>query len=181
MKKNLIPVILVGVVVILGIVGFTVLNKPKDEPKTEATTAQNSNSTSESTSKVTVIDPDGEYKLFSDPSIIQKPAENLVFGNGQTITVEYDQSKGDAGSALFYKLYYVDKKGVVFQLADSRFETRDGNVYSTSNKVFNSDADGLSGFLEVFIVPDANISGGVASGTQLKLGMYPIKFETDKS
>lgn len=128
-----------------------------------------------------IVDPNGEYKLFSDPSIVKQPDQNALFGNGQTITVEYDQSKGEAGSALFYKLYYVDKKGEVLQLTDSRFETRDGNIYSTSNKVFNSDADGLNGFMEVFIVNDAEISGGTATGKTVKLGMYPIRFETDKS
>lgn len=146
-----------------------------------SSSAQTSTQSSSLSSKVSVIDPNGEYKLFSDPSIVRKPQENLVFGNGQTITVEYDQSKGEVGSALFYKLYYVDKEGVVMQLTDSRFETKNGNVYSTSNKVFNSDADGMSGFLEIFIVPDAKLANGVASGSQLKLGMYSIKFETDKS
>ena len=177
-KSNIIIAIIVSVGIIGGAIFFFT---------SKNTTSGNSSSSSQTAtqadnkSSVAVIDPNGEYKLFSDPSIVKQPEKNLVFGNGQTITVEYDQSKGDAGSAFFYKLYYVDKKGVVFQVTDSRFESRNGNVYSTSNKVFNSDADGLSGFLEIFIVPDAKLANGVASGSQLKLGMYSIKFETDKS
>lgn len=181
-KSNLIITIIVSIALITGAVFlFNSKNTTSSTPSTSSSQTNNNSTTVNSSSSTALVDPNGEYKLFSDPSIIKQPEKNLVFGNGQTITVEYDQSKGSIGNALFYKLYYVDKKGLVFQLSDSRFETRNGNVYSTSNKVFNSDADGLSGFLEIFIVPDAKLANGVASGTQLKLGMYPIKFETDKS
>jgi hypothetical protein len=179
-KSNILIGGLITVVVIIG--GAYAFNSLNNNSNTKSTSPNSSlENTSETDKDVAIIDPNGEYKLFSDPSIVKQPEKNALFGNGQTITVEYDQSKGDAGSALFYKLYYVDKKGEVLQLTDSRFETKNGNVYSTSNKVFNSDADGLNGFMEVFIVTDAEISGGTATGNTVKLGMYPIKFETDKS
>jgi hypothetical protein len=179
-KSNiLIGGIVIVVVIIGGVFAFNSFNNSSNTK----TTSPNSyiENTSKPDKNVSIVDPNGEYKLFSDPSIVKQPEKNAVFGNGQTITVEYDQSKGDAGSALFYKLYYVDKKGVVVQLSDSRFENRNGNVYSTSNKVFNSDADGLNGFMGVFIVNNAKISSTSASGDTVKLGMYPIRFETDKS
>jgi hypothetical protein len=177
MPKPILVAGIIGAVVVVGGIGYVVTKK---DTKTSDSTTTTQTSQSSDTSTVAAIDPDGEYKLFSDPSITKQPEKNALFGNGQTISVTYDQSKGDAGSALFYKLYYIDKKGAVLQLTDSRFETRDGNNYSTSNKVFNSDADGLTGFMEIFIVTDAKLEDGTASGKQLKLGMYPIKFETDK-
>lgn len=176
-KSTLLIASFIAVVAIIAVV--FVYNSQNNTSTSKS--SQTSSSEVKKDTDITVIDPNGEYKLFSDPSITKQPQKNAVFGNGQTITVEYNQSKGDAGSALFYRLYYVDKKGVVFQLADSTFETRNGNAYSTSGKVFRSEADGLNGFIEVFFVKDARISATAATGTQVKLGLYPIKFETDKS
>jgi hypothetical protein len=182
MSKPVIFSIIAVLCVVIGSSIFAFNSSKNNTNSSSSSTTSQSNPTSKNTvDNVAVIDPNGEYKLFSDPSIIKQPEKNAVFGNGQTISLEYDQSKGEAGTALFYKLYYVDKKGVVFQLTDSRFETKAGNTYSTSNKVFNSDADGLNGFMEVFFVKDAKITNETATGTTVKLGMYAIKFETDKS
>jgi hypothetical protein len=171
------PIILVaGAVVAVAVVGgvvFTVTKKDKD-------TSANSNGSSSQSSDVAVVDPDGTYKYFSDPSITKAPEKNAKFGNGQTISVEYDGSKSpdEDGDILSYQLYYVQEDGKVQPMGGGTMEGKTSGTFSTSDMVFNSSANGRPGFIEITTVTDSGLSdSGQITGKNVVLGMYPITFE----
>ncbi len=141
-----------------------------------------STSSSSQTSGVTIKDPDGFYKYFSDPSITKQPQKDAVFGNGQKISIEYDGSKSKEGDSVFYQLSYVDTEGNVRPVTGGPFDRITKGTFSTDSKVYTSQADGRPGFMEVSIVQNAKVVGGEqgVTGTHVKLGMYPIKFEVSK-
>ena len=147
--------------------------------------SESSASSSSQTSGVKIKDPDGFYKYFSDPSITKPPQKDAVFGNGQKITIEYDGSKStekEGDILVFYQLSYVDKEGEVRPVTGGPFERITKGTFSTDSKVYTSQADGRPGFMEVSIVQNAKVVGGEqgVTGTHVKLGMYPIKFEVSK-
>ena len=56
-----------------------------------------------------------------------------------------------------------------------------GPVFTKSNKVFNSAADGKSGFVEIKIVQNSGLdANGKITGKNLMIGRFPIKYETSK-
>lgn len=146
--------------------------------------SQSSASSSSQTSGVTIKDPAGYYKYFSDPSITKQPQKDAVFGNGQKISIEYDGSKSTEteGDSVFYQLSYVDTEGEVRPVTGGPFDGMTKGTFSTDSKVYDSDADGRPGFMEVSIVQNAKVVGGEQgiTGTRVKLGMYPIKFDVSK-
>lgn len=140
-----------------------------------------STNSSSQTSDVKIKDPQGTYKYFSDPSITKQPQKDALFGTGQTISLEYDGSKSkEEGEVLFYALYYVDTEGNVQRLTAGSFEGRTRGTFTTSDKASNYLSSGRPGFMEVSIVTNAKLSlggGTSSSGTEVKLGMYPIKYD----
>jgi len=146
--------------------------------------SESSTSSSSQTSGVKIKDPDGFYKYFSDPSITKPPQKDAVFGNGQKISIEYDGSKSTEkeGDSVFYQLSYVDTEGNVRPVTGGPFEETTKGTFSTNSKVYTSQADGRPGSMEVSIVQNAKVVGGEqgVTGTHVKLGMYPIKFEVSK-
>ncbi|MBA2734647.1 MAG: hypothetical protein H0U54_17435 [Acidobacteria bacterium] len=170
---TLIRGVLIAVIVVSGIM-LVACNKD----------GASSTSSSSQTSGVTIKDPDGTYKYFSDPSITKQPQKDAVFGNGQTISIEYDgsKSKEGGGDSLFYELYYVDTEGSVRVMTGATFDGITKGTFSTNSKVYDSDADGRPGFMKVIIVQNAKFVGGEQgfTGKEVKLGMYPIKFEISK-
>lgn len=146
------------------------------------TTASAELATAAPSAATAVVDPDGEYTLFSDPAITRPPAPDLVFGKGQTLSVDYDGSKTGEGDPLFYRLYFIRPDGKVQQLADSVFENgRTRGTFTSQSLVFNSDANGRPGFVEVFVVTQVKVGtdGGSHSGKQVRLGLYPVRFEVE--
>lgn len=167
------PVILAGAVGAVVVVGGVVMvvnnmNKPKDNDSA-AGTSQVANS------EVKVDDPNGDYKVFSDPSVTKFPEKNVEFGNGQILTFEYDGSKtnNDEYATLSYQLYYIQDDGKVQPMGGGNLEGKGKGTFSTAegDKVFNSSAKGASGFFELI----GTYTTGT-SGTNVPLGMYPIKF-----
>ena len=121
-------------------------------------------------------------KLFADPSITRHPATDLVYGNGQTLSIEYDGSKSTPGDPVFFDLTMIRPDGVVVQVGSDTFDGKTPDrVFSKSNKVFNSDVDGRPGFVEIKIVQNSGLDGkGQIIGKNLMIGRFPIKFEASK-
>ena len=163
--------------VILFAVGFVFAGCGKDDASTTATSG-----TAQTSGGAAIKDPDGYYKYFSDASITKPPQKDAPFGNGQTISLEYDGSKSKEGDSLFYQLSYVNKDGSVLPVTGGAFTGVTRGTFSTNGKVFTSDADGRPGFIEVSIVQNARVVGGEAgvAGKNVKLGVYPIVFEVSK-
>lgn len=178
-KPVLIAAGIVTVVVIVG--GVLLVTQKKDGNDKDSVAQQPSNS---QTSDQKIKDPNGDYKLFSDPSITKPPTKDEVLGGGKAISLEYDGSKSKEGSSLFYKTYYVDKENEVHMITGSSFSGITKGTFTTSDKVFDSSADGRPGFLEVYIIKaaatDASAGGPSAlDSTPIKLGMYAIKLKSD--
>lgn len=126
-----------------------------------------------------IKDPTNFYAYYSDPSITKPPAKDALFGNGQVISIEYDGSKSKEGDSLFYQLHYVDPQGEVRPATGGSFTGVTRGTFTTDSKVYTSEANGRPGFMEVTCVNNAKVVGGDkgVTGTSVKLGMYPIKFE----
>ncbi len=172
------PVILVagvvGAVVVIG--GAAMLLNQSDKPAS----TNNPTSSNSQASEAKLDDPDGTYKVFSDPSVTKYPEKNVEFGNGQTLTFEYDGSKtaNDPDATLSYQLYYIQKDGKVQPMGGGNMEGDGGKgTFTVSNKVFNSSAKGTNGFLELQGTYGSGLSdSGAITGKNVTLGMYPIKF-----
>lgn len=178
-KPALIAAGVVAVVVVIG--GVMLVTNKKDSTNIDSG-AQQSSSSQASNNKIK--DPNGDYKLFSDPSITKPPTKDEVLGGGKAISIEYDGSKSKDGSSLFYKTYYIDKDNEVRMITGSSFSGITKGTFTTSDKVFDSSADGRPGFLEVYIIKAAATdpsAGGPSAldSTPIKLGMYAIKLKSD--
>lgn len=162
-----------GALIVIGGAAFVMTQK--DEPATNDNTGSTSQ-TSESASTTKLDDPNGDYTFFSDPSITKYPEKNVKFGNGQVLTFEYDGTKtnNDAYATLSYQLYYIQDDGKVQPMGGGNLEGKGSGTFTTAaeDKVFNSSAKGKSGFFEL----QGTYTTGT-TGTNVKLGMYPISFD----
>jgi hypothetical protein len=165
---------IVGIVLII-VVAVVFVNK-KDNTDTS-----NNESSSQTQSEVTIDDPEGTYDFFSDPSVTNYPETHAVFGNGQTLTFEYDGSKtnDDSDATLPYQLYYISENGDVQPMGGGNTQGEGGKgTFTVSDKVFNSLAKDRPGFFELQGTYDTGISeSGAMTGTNVTLGVYPISFD----
>ncbi len=163
----------IGAVVVIG--GVVMLATNKDDTKS----SNNTGSNSQAASSTKLDDPEGVYNFFSDPSVTKYPEKNIEFGNGQTLTFEYDGSKtnNDEYATLSYQLYYIQDNGKVIPMGGGNVEGKGKGTFTLSDKVFDSSAKDRSGFLELQGTYDtsASMTEGI-TGKNVKLGMYPIKF-----
>ena len=123
-----------------------------------------------------LVDPDGTYALFSDPSVTKHPAEGFVFGADEPFSIDYDGSKSENNeyATLSYQLYYIQDDGTVVNMTGGNLEGKGGKgTFSTDSKVFTSDADGRKGFVEVVVTYGVTFNDATQSykGTTNKLGM----------
>ena len=126
---------------------------------------------------VVLKDPDGDCKPFSDPSITKPPAAGTVFGNGQTLSLEYDGSKSEASSSLFYRTFFFDAEGTLRPISGGPFDGMTKGIFSTNAKVFESNANGRPGCVKVGTVINTKMGSDGMTGTQVPLGTYPIKYD----
>jgi hypothetical protein len=175
-KPIIIGLIVTGAVVVVGAGTFIVYNATKGASSVAGT---DETSISQS-SQIALVDPDGVYDFFSDPSVTKYPEKDAVFGNGQTLTFEYDGTKtnNDPYTTLSYYPYYIQDDGTVQPLGGGNIEGRGSGTFTVSNSVFNSSAKDRHGFLEIIGTYDAGVdANGAASGKNVTLGMYPIVFD----
>ena len=68
------------------------------------------------------------------------------------------------------------------QIGSDTFEGKTpGTMFTKSNKIFKSDAEGRSGFVEINIVQNSGLdASGKISGKNLMIGRFAIKFEVGK-
>jgi hypothetical protein len=118
-------------------------------------------------------------KLFADPSITKFPAKELVYGNGQTLSIEYDGRKSKPNEPVFFNLTMIRPDGIVVDLGSDTFDGRTpGRVFTKANKVFRSEADGRPGFVEITIVVASGLdANGKISGKNVMIGRFPIKYQ----
>ena len=127
-----------------------------------------------------LIDPRGDYVLRSDPAITLAPAPDLVIGDGAVLTLGYDGSKG---VGLGFQLFYIRDDGTVKALNLASFDDKGGGKFARDTVVFNSDADGRPGFMELsttFTPPGTPPAEVVAKSKFFSLGMYPVRYRLKK-
>ncbi len=131
-------------------------------------------------SSPTLIDPRGDYVLRSDPAITLAPAPDLVIGDGAVLTLGYDGSKG---TGLAYQLFLVRPNGAVAALNTASFDDQGGGKFARDIVVFDSDAGGRTGFMELstmFTPPGTPPSEAIAKSKFVSLGMYPVRYRLKK-
>lgn len=174
-KPIVIAAIVTGAVVVIAGGAVLAMNMPK------ANTNSSSNGTTaiSQPKEVALVDPDGVYDYFSDPSMTKYPEKNAVFGNGQTLTFEYDGSKtnNDPYATLSYFPFYIQDDGTVVPLGGGNITGRGSGTFTVSNSVFNSDAKDRKGFLQIVGTYDTSVGENGATGQNVTLGMYPIVFD----
>ncbi len=175
MPKPIVTALIVtGSVIVVGGGAFVAYNVINGQ-----STSSTGTSTSQ-TSKVALVDPDGTYNFFSDPSVTKYPEKDVVFGNGQTLTFEYDGSKtnNDPYATLSYYPYYIQDDGTVLPMGGGNITGRGSGTFTVSNSIFTSDANGRHGFLEITGTYDTGFDAdGKVTGKNVKLGMYPVVFD----
>lgn len=181
MSKALIgSIVAVGAVaVIAGVIFVTTQNKPASTNTDTAASSQQSNK------EVALVDPEGTYKLFSDPSITKHPEAGFVVGGGEPFSVDYDGSKsaGSTDAILSYQLYYIQDDGKVINFTGGTLQGQGGKgTFTADGKVFTSAADGRKGFVEVTVTYGVTFDAAAKkyNGTTTKLGMYSVKFKVSE-
>ena len=132
------------------------------------------NQSTDSSTKIT--DPRGDYVLRSDAAITLPPAPNITIGDGTLIEVGYDGSKG---TGLAYQLFYVRADGSVRSITNASFDDLGGGKFSRDIVVFDADADGRPGFIELstMLIPDGvTVEQKVSNAKFITLGMYPVRY-----
>lgn len=175
-KPNVLIASAVGAIVVIG--GIVLVTNSKDD-----VVGTSEKTTNNSTSETKLDDPSGDYKLFSDASVTKHPDNGVVFGNGQTLTFEYDGSKtnNDPDATLSYQLYYIQSDGKVQPMGGGNVEGTGSGTFTLSDKVFNSSAKDRSGFLELIGTYDSGFSdSGQITGKNVTLGMYSVKFDVSE-
>jgi hypothetical protein len=121
-------------------------------------------------------------KLFADPSITKFPAKDLVYGNGQTLSIEYDGSKSKPNQPVFFGLTMIRPDGIVVDMGSDTFDgSTPGRVFTNASKLFKSEADGRSGFVEISIVQNSGLdANGKIVGKNVMIGRFPIKYQVSK-
>lgn len=170
-KPLIIAARVIGAVVVIGGAIIATNNIGTKPTSTQA------NDTSQSPSTSKLDDPNGDYDFASDPGVTTYPEKGSKFGNGQTLKFEYDGSKtnNDAYATLSYQLYYIQDNGKVIPMGGGNLEGKGMGEFTTSDKVFNSDAKDRTGFFELQGTYTTS-----TSGTNVQLGMYPITFDVSE-
>lgn len=173
-KPFVIGLIIAGAVVVVG--GGALLLTSMNKTATTNNTGTNASSSS---SKVALDDPDGTYNFFSDPSVTKYPEKDVKFGNGQTLTFEYDGSKtnNDPYATLSYYPFYIQDNGKVQPLGGGNVEGKGSGTFTVSDSVFDSNAKNHSGFLQIVGTYDTGVGENGITGKTVTLGMYPIVFD----
>ncbi|CAN5183909.1 hypothetical protein BH09ACT6_BH09ACT6_17720 [soil metagenome] len=118
-----------------------------------------------------------ELGYFSSKLITASPAKGATFGDGTRITFQ-----GPADIVPVYKLYYV-KNGKAVQISDAIFDqTSPKGTYTTDSSVFDSDAKGLPGILELQTVSATNYTadqGTQKAGVTTTFGRYCLSLKAE--
>lgn len=174
MPKLLIGII-AGIVIVGGaITGIVLYTNAQNQNKSSGSETANT-----ATKEVALVDPDGVYDLFSDPSITQKPEDGVKFGNGQTLTWDYDGSKSenDEYAKLTYQLFYIQDDGKVQPMGGGNVEGSGSGTFTLSDSVFDSAAKDHKGFLELVVTWGTSFDGQKYTSKEEKLGMYSVTYD----
>jgi hypothetical protein len=129
---------------------------------------------------VPLVDPSATYAPRSDPSITQQPAGDLLIGDGSRVSIGYDGSKG---TGLSYSLFYIQDNGTVVPMTGGFFTDEGSGSFAATIFVYNSDADGRSGFMEletVLMPPGTTAENAMQKAKTVSLGMYAVRFQVAK-
>ena len=181
MSKSVLIGLLTVAILGVGVGTYFVVNK--DDTPTTGTSQASAKETPATKDKTALVDPEGAYNLFSDPSVTKHPEAGFTFGNNQEMSFEYDGSKtgNDEYATLTYELYYIQDNGSVAPMTSGNLSGRGKGTFSTSDKVFRSEVDGRKGFVGLVGTYNTGLdSNGAIKGTNVKLGMYSVVYEVSE-
>lgn len=120
---------------------------------------------------------DADYALFSDPAMSVHPKDGSVFGDGSTFTFQFDKHDETRAPTYGYDLSYIQDSGSASPMGGAFFDQDETGGFTTSNKVFDSAADGRHGFMTVSVTQDPTIDGTALDAKTTVLGRYCVLFK----
>ncbi|PJJ62034.1 hypothetical protein [Compostimonas suwonensis] len=119
------------------------------------------------------------YELFSDPAMSVHPDDGAIFGDGTPLSFAYDAHDESRAPSYSYDISYIQDDGSAVPLSGGIFFEQEGGVFSTTDSVFTSEADGRYGFFTVIMVQDVAFDGDSYDADTVELGRYCVLFATD--
>lgn len=137
-----------------------------------ATGATTENAQSNGCSKAKTAD----NELFSDPAMTKHPENGVKLGGGATLSFQFAKHDEARHPTYGYDLGYISDDGSVIPMGGNFFHEAVGGVFSTSDSIFNSNADGRFGFMTIQITQDVTFDGSKYAGKTTNLGRYCVQF-----
>lgn len=119
--------------------------------------------------------PTGGFGLHSDPAMTLVPEPGAVFGDGSTLAFQYTAEGLDPYATFGYDLAYIQDDGNAIVMGGAPFFEADTSTgtFSTSDAVFDSNADGRPGIMTITVTSDGSIGDdGAMTATTVELGQY---------
>ncbi|SDZ39727.1 hypothetical protein [Herbiconiux ginsengi] len=115
------------------------------------------------------------WELFSDPAMSAVPEPGAVFGDGSELAFQYDGHDESASPTYSYQLGYIQDDGAVIAMGGGNM-VNDGGALSVADQVFESNADGHAGVIQVEVTQNVKFENGAYTGDDIDLGRYCIAF-----
>jgi hypothetical protein len=115
------------------------------------------------------------WELFSDPAMSTVPEAGAVFGDGSELDFHYDAHDESASPTYSYQLGYIQDDGAVIAMGGGNM-VNDGGDLSLTDQVFESNADGRAGVIQVELTQNVTFENGEYTGDDIDLGRYCIAF-----
>ena len=117
------------------------------------------------------------YDEYADPALTTHPESGVTFGDGSTLDFVYADNDESRSPTYGYQLAYIQSDGAVIPLGGNNFYDVVDGAFSTSDPVYDSNADQRYGFMTVTITQDPSIDDDDAiDANTTELGIFCLYF-----
>ena len=118
------------------------------------------------------------WEEFADPALTTVPERGAKFGNGSaTLDFVYADNDDSRYPTYGYQLAYIQGDGGVIPMGGNNFYDVVDGAFSTSDEIFESNADGRYGFMSVSVTQDPSIDdANNMDAATTELGIFCIYF-----
>ena len=117
------------------------------------------------------------YDEFADPALTTHPESGAKFGDGSTLDFVYADNDESRSPTYGYQLAYIQGDGAVIPMGGNNFYDVVDGAFSTSDAVFDSNADQRYGFMSVTVTQDPSIDDtNTIDGNTTELGVFCLFF-----
>ena len=117
------------------------------------------------------------YDEYADPALTTSPESGTTFGDGSTLDFVYADNDESRSPTYGYDLAYIQDDGAVIPLGGNNFYDVVEGVFSTSDPVYDSNADHRFGFMTVTVTQDPSIADdNTLDANTTELGVFCLYF-----